>query len=129
MRIGQRADDRSDARVVLEIVCQRDIDEDGVLDVGEDAPDERRVKSAPEVADPFAGKAPDVASQRSGRKPNAEPVDRRLAPCFAVRLRPRPRGQRLKTIPCPLRLWRTSLSSRSRCSSTSSVTPGQAGNP
>ena len=59
--VGQHSLDGDDATITLQIIRERDIDEHRVVDLGKDAPYERRVKAAAEVADAFAGKASHVA--------------------------------------------------------------------
>ena len=59
--VGQNSLYGGDAAITLQIIRERDIDEHRVVDLGKDAPYERRVKAAAEVADAFAGKASRVA--------------------------------------------------------------------
>ena len=72
-------------------------------------------------------RARESARRRAARcaEPDAEAVDRRRRDGAGRTRRGRSRnGQRLTTIPWPLRLWMTSRSGSTRCSSTNFVTPG-----
>src|SRR6266508_1752739 len=84
-RFGQSAFDRGDPLVRLQIRGERNVDQNGPLDLVEHRPHEARLVAAAEVPDRFARERRHVTPERARREPDAEAVDRRMGAVLLVR--------------------------------------------
>lgn len=76
-RSGQPALDRGDAWIRFQVGCERDVDQRGARDAGEQRACDPRVETAAEVAETGVVEAADLPVHTSGREPDAEPIDER----------------------------------------------------